>query len=375
MRNLIIILGLFSSLSVQATSVENLQILADKAVKKYQLPGLVLGETQDTILTNVAAGLRAKGHPEKVTVNDQFHIGSCFKAITSTLVAIYVQRGLIDWDTTIGDVFLADIPEMNPLLKDVTIEELLAHRSGINDEALNKSISIDLLKTLGASPRSDRQALLATVLSYKKTYTRGDFHYSNVGYTIAGAMLEKLSNKAFEDLITENIFIPLAMDSAIFGAPESDDPDVISVPMKHTPSGKPLKADMPKQRIKINKILSPAGGYTSMNMADWNKFIEANFNGLDKDGNKFLTDETINKIHSAVGSKAINNTGTSYGFGWIIVTVGNTQIFTHTGSDGYWTSMVTRKPDTKYTLLIMTNQANKKVDKAFSLILKETGLL
>jgi len=108
---------------MQAASSEALQGIADLAVKKYHLPGIVLGEVSEGALTTVVSGLRANGYPDKVESEDQFHIGSCFKAITSTLTAIYVEKGLINWDTTIGDAFSSENSDINAARKDVTVEE------------------------------------------------------------------------------------------------------------------------------------------------------------------------------------------------------------------------------------------------------------
>ncbi|MFM7457615.1 MAG: serine hydrolase domain-containing protein, partial [bacterium] len=203
MKSLLIILSLISGLAVSAVSSEELQNLADKVVLKYKLPGMVLGEIQDGTLVDVASGIRANGNATKITVNDQFHIGSCFKAITATLVARYVEKKKIDWDTTIGDVFADSITDINPDIKDVTVEELLAHRGGIDDSSLIKN---DQVPKLVASSREIRTQLLPQVLESKQTMKRGDFLYSNVGYAIVGAMLEKIMDKDFEDLIQEEVF-------------------------------------------------------------------------------------------------------------------------------------------------------------------------
>jgi len=213
--------------------------------------------------------------------------------------------------------------------------------------------------------------VLQLALKQIEVLPRGDFNYSNIGYMIVGAMLEKLLEKDFETLVQENIFTPLAMDSAIWGAPESADPNLISVPKKHTSKGKPLDADKPLKLNLLFKILSPAGGYTSMNVSDWNKFIQANFNGLNAEGERFLSEETVNKLHSSVGSAVNSLIDTGYGYGWLIATRAKPEVFAHTGSDGYWTSQVIAKPSANHYLLIMTNQASKSVDKALGFIVKK----
>jgi len=76
-----------------------------------------------------AVGTREYGTNNWVTVNDKFLIGSCAKAFTATLAAMLVEEGVIDWQTTIRDAF----PDLEMLSEyhDITIYQLLSHRSGL----------------------------------------------------------------------------------------------------------------------------------------------------------------------------------------------------------------------------------------------------
>ena len=76
-----------------------------------------------------AVGLRAWGGSVEVTADDQWHIGSCTKALTATLVARLVERGVLRWETTLGEVF-GDAVTMDAAWRDVPIAWLLCHRSG-----------------------------------------------------------------------------------------------------------------------------------------------------------------------------------------------------------------------------------------------------
>jgi CubicO group peptidase (beta-lactamase class C family) len=376
-KNLLVIFSLALGLSVSAVSSEELQSLADKAVLKYKLPGLVLGELQEGTLVNVASGARANGNPTEVTVDDQFHIGSCFKAITATLVARYVEKGKIGWDTTIEEVFGDSVAEINSDIKDVTVEELLAHRGGIDDASLAKKL-YDQVPELVGSTREIRTQLLPQILGSKQTVKRGDFVYSNFGYTIVGAMLEKITSKDFEDLIQEEVFTPLAMDTAIFGSPGLGKPaNDFSFPRKHNKFGKPLLPSQPLKRIKANALLSLAGGFTSMAMLDWSKFIQANFTGKDASAANYLSQDSVTKLHSAYGETIQSNVSGSYsyGYGWGILKLTNGEtVFNHSGSDGFWLSQVFRRDSDGHTFLALTNIANRKASRAFAFIAKNLDL-
>ena len=80
-----------------------------------------------------AVGLRKFRGTAPVTFHDKWHIGSCTKSMTATLVATFVEEGALTWETTVGEV-LGKKMEMRPEYRDVTLRMLLSHRSGIRGE-------------------------------------------------------------------------------------------------------------------------------------------------------------------------------------------------------------------------------------------------
>jgi CubicO group peptidase (beta-lactamase class C family) len=96
-----------------------------------QLPSLaVLAVKDGQVRGEAAVGVRKLGSEERVTVNDQWHIGSCTKSMTATLAALYVQKGKLKWNTTVGEIFPEWSATMNGEWRGVTLEQLLTHRSG-----------------------------------------------------------------------------------------------------------------------------------------------------------------------------------------------------------------------------------------------------
>jgi CubicO group peptidase (beta-lactamase class C family) len=76
-------------------------------------------------------GSRVVNQPESVTVNDQWHLGSISKSMTSTLTAVLIEQSFLDWDTTIAEVLLGAVPDMRAEYRDVRIEQLMAHTAGL----------------------------------------------------------------------------------------------------------------------------------------------------------------------------------------------------------------------------------------------------
>src|SRR5262245_53130672 len=95
----------------------------------YELPGIVGAIVDRGELVALGAdGVRKRDAAVPITAQDRMHLGSCTKAMTATLCAIFVEEGKLSWQTKLGEVF-EDV-EMQPAWRDVTLEMLLTHRSG-----------------------------------------------------------------------------------------------------------------------------------------------------------------------------------------------------------------------------------------------------
>src|SRR5208283_6165524 len=183
---------------------------------KHGLPalaGAVVSKGQ--IVTAAAVGARLLNTGKKVTVNDRFHLGSDTKAMTATLAGMAVEAGKLRWDTTIGDALGAKFPGIEPRLAAVTLEQLLSHSGGIptdTDEILNLYFSPDAFKY--DLPTQRLRILNAWKSHAPATKPGAEFHYANLGYVIAGAMIETAFGVSWEELIVNRIFTPLRLNTA-----------------------------------------------------------------------------------------------------------------------------------------------------------------
>ncbi|MGA9598981.1 MAG: serine hydrolase domain-containing protein, partial [Methylocystis sp.] len=186
---------------------------------KHGLPalaGAVVSKGQ--IVGAAAVGARLLNSDKKVTVNDRFHLGSDTKAMTATLAGMAVEAGKLRWDTTIGDALGAKVPGIEPRLAAVTLEQLLSHSGGIpsdTDEILNLYFSPDAFKY--DLPTQRLRILNAWKNHAPATKPGAEFHYANLGYVIAGAMIETAFGVSWEELIDNRIFTPLRLSTAGLG--------------------------------------------------------------------------------------------------------------------------------------------------------------
>src|SRR5215216_3683305 len=103
--------------------------LAERAAQHREevgLPALAVAVIRGDGIDAAVVGRRRLDSDEPAQERDRFHLGSNTKAMTATLAAILVERGLIAWDTRPGEALSID--QAHP---DVTLTTLLTHAAGV----------------------------------------------------------------------------------------------------------------------------------------------------------------------------------------------------------------------------------------------------
>ena len=202
-----------------ASGAKGTSDLLESLRKTNNLPALAVVVTKDgKICERAAVGVRKLGSPELVTTNDVFHIGSCTKSMTATLAGMLIDEGKLRWDTTIIEVFPELKGKIDTRFEAVTMEQLLTHRGGFATEP--PAMAWKRAWAERGTPTEQRRELMTGILNKPPKAPPGTkMIYSNQGYVVAGAMIEKVAGKPYEALIAERLFQPLHMTSAGFGPP------------------------------------------------------------------------------------------------------------------------------------------------------------
>ena len=170
-------------------------------------------------LTGVVAlateGVTQIGSDTPVAETDAWHIGSCTKMFTALTMATLIEDGRLDWGTTLANVF-TDVGSVDSSWRRVTIEDLLQCRAGIR---ANIPIS-----EMGAAHRcedqlSDQRTTLAQSVLAAPSHNPGRFVYSNVGYILAGAAIDRLAEVPYENALAQRVMSPAGITDFGFGAP------------------------------------------------------------------------------------------------------------------------------------------------------------
>lgn len=338
-------------------------------LKERHVPGLaVLVLHGHDEVARGAAGVRETDDNTPVTIQDQWHLGSCTKSMTATMIATLVEEGKLKWETTLGEVFGDLNGKMDPAWKDVTLQLLLTHRAGVPSDLSKDGLWGKLCKREG-TPTQQRMQLVEGVLKYPPLHKPGtEFLYANAGFAIAGAIAEKVTGVAWEDLMHQRLFGPLGMKSAGFGAPGTakagEKPDE---PWGHHADGKPqppgVNADNPA-------AIGP-GGTVHCSIEDWGKYIATHLEG---EGNSAagapitLKPTTWLKLHAP-----FNGPGGEYAMGWGVATrpwakgpgpSDKGRVLTHNGTNTMWFSVVWLAPEKDWAVLACCNKGGDDAAKA-----------
>lgn len=324
--------------------------------KQYNLPALAVVVTKDgRICDRAAAGVRKWGDTTLLTTNDVFHIGSCTKSMTATLAAILIEQGKLRWDTTIAEVFPELKGKMDKRYEDVTVEQLLHHRGGVPHDPPPAAWK-RAWQEIG-TPTEQRREFIEAVLREPPAAPPGEKEtYSNQGYAIVGAMLEKITGQDFESLMTEKLFEPLHMGTAGFGPPGTK--GKIDQPWGHAHKlfiTVPTQADNPP-------AIAPAGR-VHCSLDDLARY--AMFHLQEYETNGLLKPETLARLHNP-DSKNISSPLKNYACGWVVLKRGwaGGRVLWHNGSNTMWYIVMWLAPEKNFCVIAATNIAGDNAEKA-----------
>jgi CubicO group peptidase (beta-lactamase class C family) len=333
------------------------QLDVDEARDKWSVPGVTVGVLcPNNKVYQFVSGTRRHGQIAGVQLTDLWHIGSDTKAMTAALIGKLVDRGKLRWDDSIWDLTYGPknlFPELkggstplHPYFKNVTIEHLASHRSGmmmpnIVDQQTRK------LENYSLDPRRFRWSVVSYLLIRDHDGTVGEWRYGFGNYMLLGVIIERLSGQPYEMAMKNEIFDPIGMTTARFGMPSdqaisistnpwlSDPSKALTVSTVHHTNGHFFED--PKtvvSNLALPPVWNPAGG-VYLSISDWLKFLRLYLYG--SSGSFSLSSHIIAKLTSPymladrtngpTYAPAEDQDDPNYGFGWGIINSGSPDVF------------------------------------------------
>ncbi|MFY7652634.1 MAG: serine hydrolase domain-containing protein [Chitinophagaceae bacterium] len=177
--------------------------------QQYKVPGLAFAITyQNKVIFSQYAGYASLEDSVKVSASTVFRIASMSKSFTAMAILKLVEQGKLQ----LHDKVIKYVPELKAAdstnVATITIEHLLSHTSGLpEDNAWGD-------RQLAVSSK-EFSAFLQKGL-YFSTTPGVSYEYSNVGFTILGLIIERITQKSYGTFIKEQIWQPLNMKNAFW---------------------------------------------------------------------------------------------------------------------------------------------------------------
>ena len=308
----------------------------DELMKSYydygQFNGTVLVAEKGKVIYKKGFGMANMEWAIPNQPDTKFRIGSVTKQFTATLILQLVEEGKIKLDSKITDY----LPDYRKDTGDkITVHQLLNHTSGIPSYTNRPDFFADVSR----DPYS--------VADFVKKFASGNlefepgskFSYNNSGYFLLGAIVEKVTGKLYETVLTERIFKPLGMTNTGY--------DNHAPLLQKRASGYEKKPEGYVNAAYLDMSLPYAAGSMYSTVEDLYKWDQSLYE---------------NKILSAESKKLMFTPGLSnYGYGFVIAdqpigkTDQKTKIIQHGGGINGFNCLLTRVVDKQQTIILLDN--------------------
>ncbi len=307
--------------------------LIDRIAGEGKFSGSVCLARDGKILVSKAWGEADRKTHQKNTTATRFGIASVGKLFTAVAIAKLVEAGKLAYDEPASKHIPGWLP---PAGEKITIDHLLTHRSGLGDY-LQAVVDDHSGRTYDGLEDYRRFAVESALLFEPGT----SFRYSNVGYALLGAIIEKVTGESWDAWVRRNVLAPAGITNTTPKRPTGRDPG-IAVGYHTEPDGSLILTDTLQAGLG-----TPAGGGVST-AEDLARFADA-----------FAAGRLVSRAAVQAMTKSRTDfpgTGRFYGYG---VTIAGTQtgrrVYGHEGGFPGVGALVEVYEGSGYTLAVLSN--------------------
>lgn len=328
--------------------VASITQLIDDRSKRGLFSGVILIAKNEQIMLHKAFGFSDREQKKINSTATTFHLASIGKMFTAVAIAQLVNAKKISFDDKVADVLPA-FPNKE-IAEKVTIKQLLTHTGGLG--------------TFFESPGFNRSKIYQNATHEIEVYkdealffepgTR--WRYSNAGYSLLAAIIEKQSGISYSDYIERNIFRPLGMKNTYKTANATGSASVFYTQSPDDPLGlEPFLGDRDLSRRYVSGF---GGGFS--NSTDMFRFLRAYRTG------KLLGNDLTTELYKTNVSQGKDSPRKS-AFGLVEYEVNGETIRGHIGGSRTEVEMLW---ESGYTVIILTNQVPPTVQTVSGPIIK-----
>jgi CubicO group peptidase (beta-lactamase class C family) len=286
--------------SADTRSDEEIAAAADAWVQRCmtawpEQPAVSLALVRDgkTVLAK-GYGVRRQGKAETADEHTLFAIASNSMHVTAACLAILVDEGKVKWDEPIR-TYLPGFTLSDPMVGErITVRDTLSHRAGFG-------LGAGDLLFWPNSDRSRAEVLAQAAFVPIEDGFREDYHYCNLMFVVAGAVIEAVSGLSWEAFVQTRIFDKVGMGESV---PLARLADPAKCALPHGRVGPPLRYQGAMTQIADSIVevwnwdSAAAAGGICASATDWAKWIAVRLNdGKLADGSRLFSEATAREMY------------------------------------------------------------------------------
>jgi CubicO group peptidase (beta-lactamase class C family) len=330
----------------QEGDLEGLQQYVEMVMKELPVaPGLAIAVVRgDKIIYAKGFGYRDLKSKLPVNPQTQFYIASTTKSFTATAAKLLAEEGKLDLDAPLKTYF-PNLVLKAPLSADqISLRDLLTHRSGMSNEAI-------VFRTAYTGQYDANEII--NLLSANTAPISPQFKYSNLGYVIAGYVMEKVVGEPWQKIVKMKILDPLGMGATTAYASQAKAGANYALPYMAEDGA---FIELP---YKEDNTMHPGGGLVS-SAEDLAKWLTVNMNGGRFNGKQVISPAALEEILSP----QINQHRDFYKFkryayslGWNIGTYEEDKLIHCFGEFDGFRPHVSFMPEHKIGVIVLANES------------------
>jgi CubicO group peptidase (beta-lactamase class C family) len=188
----------------------------DAIAAQAHFSGVVRVDRGNEVVVAKAYGLADRGHEITNEVDTQFATASGLKGLTALAVVSLIEDGTLELGTTARALLGEDLPLIGD---DVTVEHLLAHRSGIGDyldEDGGRAIT-DYVMPVPVHQLATAEEYVPILAGHETKFAAGtSFSYCNGGFVVLAVLAERASGIPYHELVAQRVCEPAGMSDTVF---------------------------------------------------------------------------------------------------------------------------------------------------------------
>jgi len=325
---------------------------AEQSLDAFNIPGLAVVAVKDgEVVLAEGFGVRDIESQQPVTPTTLFGIASHTKAFTAAAMATLVEQGKVGWDDKVIE-HLPGFKLANPYItRELTIRDLLSHRSGLGLGAGDLMIWPNTDKTT-----NEVIAGLANVPIEHGFRER--FDYNNLMFVTAGEVISEVSGVPYHQYVEQTLFEPMQMDESTIGFSRIDASyDNVAVGT--------IEMDGELHRFPLDFLEDfSAAGATAASVDDMSRWLLTLLNeGETPTDKRLFKKKSLHDMWQLTTPLPVSadaaEQGTyfrGYGLGWFVKDYYGVKHVSHSGGILGMLSFTTVIPEEEFAITVMSNQ-------------------